>query len=377
MLMEPTDRGPHWKALNDWMQASNQPNPCEHFAAISGVVENVMECHSEDLPIVLKMKPFIDILDYVRDEPFGSKCARAVLTATIQTFQVGSVDDLVIVDRIVEQCSRLCLSIRPDSIQDDIRVVGRIVSSALDRPTMSEDPERYLAFLVRARSLLYQNDDIMATIHLSLLANSRPQTDAILRYSLQVMEDLDVSSAQCLSLYSQFLALLVFIPDQSNDRILDMFNIFVEIIQRKKMPPNSEGFSGDVWMLCLRYLWAASQQEFSVKFMNVQSNDVFYGSSEEYSTAVLEKVDFVMQQLLSLIEIQSTGIPTVALQLLEFAVMRLEIKGPVVKLVSNLLKRCAKSGLFETRVRCIIDDLTKLSETNEEVKQALVKLKLL
>lgn len=43
-----------------------------------------------------------------------------------------------------------------------VRVVDRIVSSALDRPMMSEDPENHLAFLVRARSNLYQSDDIIA-----------------------------------------------------------------------------------------------------------------------------------------------------------------------------------------------------------------------
>ncbi|KHJ83856.1 hypothetical protein OESDEN_16439, partial [Oesophagostomum dentatum] len=96
------------------------PNPSEHFADLTNMVENIMECRSNDLSDVLKMKPFIDILDYVRDEPYGSKCAKAVLTAIVHTFQVGSVDDAVLVDRIVEQCSRLCLSVRPDSIHDEV-----------------------------------------------------------------------------------------------------------------------------------------------------------------------------------------------------------------------------------------------------------------
>ncbi|KHJ83684.1 hypothetical protein OESDEN_16615 [Oesophagostomum dentatum] len=295
---------------------------------------------------------------------------------------------------------------------------------------MTDDPERYLAFLVRARSVLYQSDDITAHIlmlmvsfalqfykdrpsssrkasfmralianlfittpsisdpvmrfhfslralYLSLLANSRPQTEALLHYSLQTMNDLDVPPSQCLSLYSEFLALLVFVPDKSKEHVLVIFDGFVKVIQRKKWPPNSEAVLGDVWILCMRYLWAVSRQEFSIKFTNVQSNDVFHGSSKEYITAVMEKVDFVMQQLLSLIETQSPAKPTVALHLLEFAVMRLEIKGAVVKLVSNLLKRCARSGVFEARVRCIIDDLIKLSESNEEVKEALIKMKLL
>ncbi|VDM75604.1 unnamed protein product [Strongylus vulgaris] len=195
---------------------------------------------------------------------------------------------------------------------------------------MSEDPERHLAFLVRARSVLYQSDDITAhilmlmvsfalqfyknrpasnkkatfmralianlfittpsindpvvrlnfslrTVYLTLLANSRPQTEALLHYSLQTLNDLDVSPAQCLSLYSQFLALLVFIPDKSKDYALSMFKGFV-----KKWPPNNEGVLGDVWILCLRYLWAVSRQEFSTKFTNVQSNDVFHGSSKAY-----------------------------------------------------------------------------------------------
>ncbi|VDK49872.1 unnamed protein product, partial [Cylicostephanus goldi] len=214
----------------------------------------------------------------------------------------------------------------------------------------------------------------LRTIYLSLLANSRPQTEALLHYSLQTLNDLDVSPAQCLSLYSQFLALLVFIPDTSKDQPLLMFKEFVKVVQRKKWPQNSEGMLGDAWILCLRYLWAVSRREFPVKFTNVQSNDVFHGSSSIYTTAIMENLDMIMQQLLALIETQSPAKPTVALHLLEFAVVRLELRGPVVKLVSNLLKRCAKSGQFVVRVRCIIDDLIKLSETNEEVKQALVKL---
>ncbi|EYC28836.1 hypothetical protein Y032_0007g3452 [Ancylostoma ceylanicum] len=405
-------------------------NPNEHFSSLAAIVENVMNCRSEDLSTVLKMKPFVDILDYVRDEPYGSRCAKAVLTSIIHAFPVESVNDLVIVDRIVEQCSRLCLSIRPDSIHDEVRVVDRIVSSALDRPMMSEDPERHLAFLVRARSNLYQSDDITAhiltlmvsfafqfykdrqasnkkatfmralianlfitipsindpvvrlhfalrAVYLSLLANSRPQTEAMLSYSVQTMDDLEVPPAQCLSLYSEFLAILVFVPDKSKKHVLPYYNSFIKYIQRKKWPPKHEGFLGDLWILCLRYLWAVSQREFSTKFTNVQSNDVFHGSSKEYIAAVTKHVDFAMQQLLSLIEAQPAAKPTVALHLLEFAVMKLEIRGRVVNLVSNLLKRCAKSGQFEARVRCVIDDLISLSETNEEVKQALVKLKLL
>ncbi|KIH62558.1 hypothetical protein ANCDUO_07158 [Ancylostoma duodenale] len=427
-------------------------NPNEHFSSLAAIVGNVMSCRTEDLSTVLKMKPFVDILDYVRDEPYGSRCAKAVLTSIIHAFPVESVNDLIIVDRsfitrvkvavlqIVEQCSRLCLSIRPDSIHDEVRVVDRIVSSALDRPMMSEDPERHLAFLVRARSNLYQSDDIIAhiltlmvsfafqfykdrqasnkkatfmralianlfitipsindpvvrlhfalrAVYLSLLANSRPQTEAMLTYSVQTMDDLEVPPAQCLSLYSEFLAILVFVPDKSEKHVLPFYNAFVQFIQRKKWPPKHEGFLGDVWILCLRYLWAVSQREFSTKFTNVQSNDVFHGSSKEYmlvkehsagsvdslerknrifSAAVTKNVDFAMQQLLSLIEAQPAAKPTVALHLLEFAVMKLEIRGPVVNLVSNLLKRCAKSGQFEVRVRCVIDDLINLSETNEE-----------
>ncbi|RCN51366.1 hypothetical protein ANCCAN_02519 [Ancylostoma caninum] len=374
-------------------------NPNEHFSSIAAIVENVVSCRTEDLPTVLKMKPFVDILDYVRDEPYGSRCAKAVLTSIIHAFPVESVNDLVIVDRIVEQCSRLCLSIRPDSIHDEVRVVDRIVSSALDRPMMSEDPERHLAFLVRARSNLYQSDDIIAhiltlmvsfafqfykdrqasnkkatfmralianlfitipsindavvrlrfalrAVYLSLLANSRPQTDAMLSYSVQTMEDLEVPPAQCLSLYSEFLAILVFVPDKSEKHVLPFYNAFVKFIQRKKWPPKHEGFLGDVWILCLRYLWAVSQREFSTKFTNVQSNDVFHGSSKEYmlveersidslkrkthvsSAAVTKNVDFAMQQLLSLIEAQPAAKPTVALHLLEFAVVKLEIRGP-------------------------------------------------
>ncbi|PIO62196.1 hypothetical protein TELCIR_16257 [Teladorsagia circumcincta] len=84
-----------------------------------------------------------------------------------------------------------------------------------------------------------------------------------------------------------------------------------------------------------------------------------------------------MQKILELIEAQSTAKPTVSMNLLEFAVMRLEIEGPVVKLVTNLLKRCAKSGQFGSRVAYVIDDLTKLSADNDELKQALIKMKLL
>ncbi|VDK56521.1 unnamed protein product [Cylicostephanus goldi] len=45
---------------------SSCQNPADHFAELVVIVESIMECRSEDLSTVLKLKPFVDILDYVR-----------------------------------------------------------------------------------------------------------------------------------------------------------------------------------------------------------------------------------------------------------------------------------------------------------------------
>ncbi|VDM63130.1 unnamed protein product [Angiostrongylus costaricensis] len=401
----------------------------EYFANLAATVENLVCCGAEDLLLLLGAKSFVSILDYIRDEPYGSCCAKALLTAVIRSFPVASVDNFHVINQIIEHCSRLCLSIRPDSITDEVRVIERVVSSALDRPFLHDDPERYLAFLVRARSSLYQTDTIIAhiinlmislgfhffnsqrskkkgtfmrvlianlfitipslndlvmrfqfslqTVYLSLLTNSVSQTEALLLFSLETLNELTLPPLQLLSIFAQFLALLVYVPDIPQKPLLFLFDSFSQVIQRRKWCQNQEDLLGSAWILCLQYLWAVSQPDFTVKFANVQSNDVYYGSSEAYRMSVMEKVDFTMQQVLSLIEAQSSTKPTVALSLLEFAVMRLEIEGPVVKLVSNLVKRCARSGQFESRVVHVIKDLTKLSETNDELKQALVKMKML
>ncbi|KJH53238.1 hypothetical protein DICVIV_00549 [Dictyocaulus viviparus] len=378
----------------------------EHLVKLAAMIECIVGCEGEDLLTLLRTKSFIGILDYIRDEPYGSKCAKALLSTLIRSFPVAFIDDLYIVNQV--------------------RIIERIVSSALDRASLYKDPERHLAFLIRARSCLYQSDNIVAhiitlmtsfgfhffnhsiskkasfvrviianlfitipslndpikrlqsslqTVHLSLLINCLSQTEALMLFCLETLQELTVPPQHLLSMYAQFLALLVYVPDVPQKPVLFLFDSFTEIVQRRKWSENV--LLGDAWILCLHYLWAVSHSDFPVKFINVQSNDVYYGSSDAYRAKVMEKVDFVMHQLLSLIEEESPTKPSVALSLLEFSVIRLSIVGPVVKLVSNLLKRCAKSGQFQSRVIYVIKNLTKLAETNEELHSALVKMKLL
>ncbi|WKX92750.1 hypothetical protein Q1695_010634 [Nippostrongylus brasiliensis] len=403
-------------------------DPSEQLVHLAAIIEHIVEYGGQDFYLLFETKPFTDLLDYVRDEPHGSRCARAVLTAVIRMFEVGGVEDYIIAEQIVEQCGVLSKSIRPETISDEVRVIDRIVSMALDRPLLTKDPERHLAFLCHARSLIYQSDGCIAhtvslmisfafryycssskssrklmrailanlfvtipslhdpvmrlqyflrTIYLGLLANSPSQTEALLLSCLETLDQLAIPAADCVPLFTQFLAVLVFVPDVPRKPMLYIFSEFVDLLLRKKWPANSEAVQGDVWMLCLHYLWAVLQPDFSTRFLHVASNDVYYGSSAEYRAAVAQKVDIVMQQVLALVEAQTSTKPTVALALLEFVVMRMEIEGPVVKLVTNLLKRCARSGHFERRIALVIDDLTVLSETNEPLRQVLVKMKLL
>lgn len=51
---------------------------------------------------------------------------------------------------------------------------------------------------------------------------------------------------------------------------------------RKKWSADLESVQGEMWIQCLHYLWAVSQPQFSTKFVKVDSNDVYYGSSEKY-----------------------------------------------------------------------------------------------
>ncbi|VDP22271.1 unnamed protein product [Heligmosomoides polygyrus] len=232
-----------------------------------------MEYAGDDFPLLLKAKPFIDLLDYVRDEPYGSRCARAVLTAVIRMFEVGSVYDFVITEQV--------------------RVIDRIVSSALDRPLLSSDPDRHLAFLCHARSVLFQSDGCIAhvvtlmmsfafrfylsqrsssrkadfmravianlfvtilslsdpvlqfkfslrTVYLSLLAKSIPQTEALLGFCLEILESLPLSASECVPLFKQFLAVLVFVPDVPQRPVLSVFTAFVNVIERYVVIGNFE-----------------------------------------------------------------------------------------------------------------------------------------
>ncbi|KAK6046675.1 hypothetical protein COOONC_15821, partial [Cooperia oncophora] len=151
-----------------------------------------------------------------------------------------------------------------------------------------------------------------------------------------------------IELLTHLLSVLVFVPDIPKKPMLHMFNAVINLIERLV----SEDF-----VLTIAGV---------VQYIRVK-----------YRTTVAEKVDHVMQQVLALIEAQSAAKPAIAMNLLEFAVMRLSIEGSVVKMVTNLLKRCAKSGQFASRVAYVIEDLTKLSEDNDELKQALIKMKLL
>ncbi|XGW19981.1 hypothetical protein V3C99_003643 [Haemonchus contortus] len=405
-------------------------DPTEYCDYLSTIIENILEYSGSDFPLLVKSKPFVDLLDYVRDEPYGSRCAKAVLTAITRVFEVGSVKNLEIIDLIVEQCGRLCQSIHPETISDEIRVIDRLVASALDRPWLPKDPERQLDLICRARACLFQSNGCIAhtvsmiisfgfrfyaaqkpsskksdfmraisanlyitilaitdpvkrfqlslrAVYVCLLTNSLPKIEAQLKYTLETLDSLTIPPAQFLPFFSHLLSVLVFVPDLPHKPTLYWFNAVVNLIERRDWPAGHETVYGDAWIRCLHYLWAVSQPDFPLNFGNVISNDIYYGSSKAYLAVVTEKADYVMQQILALIEAQSTAKPTVAMNLLEFAVMRLEIEGPVVKLVTNLLKRCAKSGQFGTRVAYVIDDLTKLSEDNDELKEALIKMKLL
>ncbi|VDL82047.1 unnamed protein product [Nippostrongylus brasiliensis] len=406
IILDPTNRAPHWKALNDWMQSSKLPtdfitpalewvvqcvsygattvedlnplweyckkpdqqcslihaflvgvplkyllnhcvnfcelDPSEQLVHLAAIIEHIVEYGGQDFYLLFETKPFTDLLDYVRDEPHGSRCARAVLTAVIRMFEVGGVEDYIIAEQIVEQCGVLSKSIRPETISDE------------SHPGQS----------LRHNSITSRPGDAATT-------------EALLLSCLETLDQLAIPAADCVPLFTQFLAVLVFVPDVPRKPMLHIFSEFLDLLVRKKWPANSEAVQGDVWMLCLHYLWAVLQPDFLTRFLHVASNDVYYGSSAEYRAAVAQKVDIVMQQVLALVEAQTSTKPTVALALLEFVVMRMEIEGPVVKLVTNLLKRCARSGHFERRIALVIDDLTVLSETNEPLRQVLVKMKLL
>ncbi|VDL81955.1 unnamed protein product [Nippostrongylus brasiliensis] len=365
-------------------------DPSEQLVHLAAIIEHIVEYGGQDFYLLFETKPFTDLLDYVRDEPHGSRCARAVLTAVIRMFEVGGVEDYIIAEQIVEQCGVLSKSIRPETISDEIGRYSRRI-----RKDTSHSFATHAHSSIRAMDVLRAilanlfvtipslHDPVMRlqyflrTIYLGLLANSPSQTEALLGSCLETLDQLAIPAADCVPLFTQFLAVLVFVPDVPRKPMLHIFSEFVDLLLRKKWPTNSEAVQGDVWMLCLHYLWAVLQPDFSTRFLHVASNDVYYGSSAEYRAAVAQKVDIVMQQVLALVEAQTSTKPTVALALLEFVVMRMEIEGPVVKLVTNLLKRCARSGHFERRIALVIDDLTVLSETNEPLRQVLVKMKLL
>ncbi|KAK6047945.1 hypothetical protein COOONC_14550 [Cooperia oncophora] len=270
-----------------------------------------------------------------RDEPYGSRCAKASLTAVIRVFEVGSVADMEIIDHIVEQCGHLCQSITPETISDEIRVIDRLVSSALDRIWLPKEPESYMDILCDARSLLYQSDGCMAhivmlfisfgfrfyaaypespkkddfmkailanlyitipsiidpvkqfqlslrAIYVCLLANSLPKIEQQVKFTLETLDSLTVPSTQFIELLTHLLSVLVFVPDIPKKPMLHMFNAVINLIERRKWPAAHETLHGDAWILCLHYLWAVSRPSFRMRFGDVDSNDLYYGSSETY-----------------------------------------------------------------------------------------------
>uniref|UniRef100_A0A1I7XTJ0 DUF3730 domain-containing protein n=1 Tax=Heterorhabditis bacteriophora TaxID=37862 RepID=A0A1I7XTJ0_HETBA len=431
-----------------------------YLAQLVLVVKNMVEFRGEDLCDLLKLESFINILDWLREDPHASHVARSILIAVIRVFRIGGLKDFTIANQIVDQCARLFLSLRSDSLADEagyVRSTCRLVASALDRPLLSLNLDRGLSWLVYARATLCQRNEIvthivtlmvsfslqcskeysnspekasfmracianlfitipsiqdplvrfrmcMQTSCISLFINSLPQvlfkriyhfyvfnsyryfffyselyknliqTDALIRLCIETINILSVPPAQFVSICEQFLAFLVFVPDSPQKSTLYMFSAFVNAIERRQYDCS---VLGEIWILCLRYLWAVSRPEFSVKYRNVQSNDVLYGSSAEYISHVSEKVDYIMNKILCIAEAEPASNPTISFLLLEYIVSCIEINESIIKLVSSLLKKCAQSGVSVNRLQYIVHDLTLLSDNNQISRNILQKMNIL
>ncbi|CAI4221974.1 unnamed protein product [Auanema sp. JU1783] len=352
---------------------------------------------------LLKNEAFQTVLDYVRDEPHASNCAKTILTEFIRSNNQSSLKDFSTADFVLEECRILCDSISPDTDDDEIRYLTNLICSTLDRVCYTEEVEKGMALLIRARAQLGEIPEVIKhvvflmidftmyvevispdhkrkanfsrsclanlfitiasieekevrvtalirTIYISLLANSLPQCYSVCNAVLSTMSGLAMTS-HLLEQMKHFLCVLVSVGGPLDLSPMHYYDSLVEIIEKKALKDVSLKF--DAWLSCLSYLLNCLNPSPESKIVGVDANDTLYGLSDQYLSLVNERVSQAMNSLISILDKEDEKKPQFSISLVEFVVDNFELNNKVVKMVLNLLKRVMKSGTYERR-KCVL-----------------------
>ncbi|VDK54801.1 unnamed protein product [Anisakis simplex] len=344
MRLLPADRAPHWKCLNDWMQSfETQPQ-------------------------------FPSLIDLFRNNSASyQQCANAILSAFVRQHPMRFSSNFQFANQMLQLCKVMHDSLSTSSTDQDVRMVSLLIERALDRFDFDSDPERAIDFFVDCRAALSNIDSLVAwcvsrvcalgytlverrsqsrsvssftralianafitiaslsnplhklqlylqTALLTLLVNSLPQMDAIMKCCIEVLASCQAVPVQeYRRMTSSFLAFLVFVPDSPKKAPLYMFNAFMNATAR--YPWGDEVLErARLFIDCLRYLSSVCQAELPYHIGNSQSNDTIYGSSAAFLDVIDEKCDTVIGQLEELYNGDTSKSVILALELLEFIV---------------------------------------------------------
>ncbi|CAJ0932361.1 unnamed protein product, partial [Mesorhabditis belari] len=381
--------------------------PDKYADSLLAILRSMVGHKKTDTATLLSLDAFTGVLDILRDEPHSSEAARSILSAFIGSHSIGSSEDLRLANQICEIAARLATFLYDNREEETKRT--RIVCSALDRFSLSSDPERCLQWLVECRASLAEMDGVVRHIvrlfltlglqvqgthkataakanlmracianlhitipslpspddrfnfalqaaHLALYANSLPQTDALVRICIESLMDADIDGAQFVARLNHLLAFLVYVPDSPEKSPLYLFGAVLAVVERRTW----DGWTserGACLVHCLDFLWAAGQPEYPISFPNVHSNDELYGGSAEFKDHLNLLAGEILNRLFPLL--MSEERPTIAAMLLEHWIARTDYSADQQSLLlcRRLMQRCRKSADFRKRLSYMIEDL--------------------
>ncbi|KAL3997677.1 hypothetical protein ACH3XW_11890 [Acanthocheilonema viteae] len=382
----------------------------------------------DEMKDLIVLHNFQTLLHLFRGAQQRGDCAITVLSAFIRSYELSSANDFQLASQILDICQMLHDSLTALSIDEEKEHAAFYIIRALDRFKLETDPERALDFFVDARAAFSNLDKVIAYLAtkvcclglyvvrqgrishagetflraciayafitvaslsssatkielyiqigmLSLASNSLPQTDAILKCSIEVLaaaHDLKVSIYR--SICSSFLAFLVLVPDPPNKNPLYMFNGFLNAIAR--YPWGNQFLEhGRVLLECICYLSIMNQSElpYHIVYGGVQSNDTLYGGTEEFMELIEEKCEVVMGRLEDIYKQGGNKLPLLAIEILEVILSLGDVEALATLIIELYGDSTAASELWKRR-ELILRKIQHCARKNKELERLYEQL---
>uniref|UniRef100_A0A0R3S1X5 Uncharacterized protein n=1 Tax=Elaeophora elaphi TaxID=1147741 RepID=A0A0R3S1X5_9BILA len=382
----------------------------------------------DEMKSLVLLHHFQTLVSFFHGAEQRGDCAISVLSAFIRSCELSSVSDFQLASQILDICQMLHDSLSALSTDEEKQRAAFYIIRALDRFKLEGDPERALDFFVDARAAFSNLDSVIAYLAtkvcslglyvvrqerishagetflraciayafittaslsssatkievyiqagmLSLVSNSLPQADAILKCSIEILSvahDLKVSIYR--SVCSSFLSFLVLVPDSPNKNPLYMFNAFLNAIAR--YPWQGESLEhGRILLECICYLSIMNQSElpYHIAYGGVQSNDTLYGGTKEFVELIEEKCEVVMGRLEDIYKQDRDKLSLLAIEILEVILSLGDVEA-LATLVIELYGDSTAASELRRRRELILQKIQQFAKKNTELERLYKQL---